>query len=274
MKIGISTGTFFQKVATENTFDIMRDLGIDTCEIFLASFCEYTESFCDLIKERSHGINIYSLHTQSMQFEPDLFNSYLRVRQDAEKLFRQIARNAHTLGAKHYTMHGPARLKRLPYGINYESFAARLDELDAILKEESNGICSLTFENVHYCFFNTPDFFTNIKNSCRIGTCLDIKQAAQSKIDVYEYLHAMSGRIKNIHLCDYKLDGTPAMPGHGIFDFTSFFTQLIEASYDGPLIMELYQQNYDNFNEIKIGYEYLNSCLEKAKRRFLQNAKF
>ncbi|MDR2267512.1 MAG: sugar phosphate isomerase/epimerase [Christensenellaceae bacterium] len=273
MKIGISTGAFFLKLHTEDTFDVIKSIGAETCEIFLATFSEYTREFGEILKTASAGLDVYSIHAQTMQFEPDLFSASSRLRHDAEQIFTNIAKIAARLGARYYTMHGPARLKRIPYNINYDAISSRLAELDSILGSITDGKCAITYENVHYCFFNTPSFFTTLRDKSKIYACLDIKQAMQSKIDTYDYLDAMRGRLRNVHLCDYTAEGTPAMPGKGIFDFTSFFVKLMAYGYDGPLMLEPYQNNYNTYDELALGLTYLKDCLKQAERRFALDGK-
>lgn len=267
MQIGISTGTFYPREYTENLFPIIEGLGIETCEIFLATFTEYMPDFIKLLKERiaETHVQVYSLHTLTMQYEPELFSIGERTRKDAEYWFRLVGKAAKELNAQYYIMHGPARLKRLPYVMNYPYLASRLSELDAMLAEESGNGCRVAYENVHWAFFNSPEFFSELKKLSGVYACLDIKQAMQSKISVYDYIDAIGGaRLKNVHLCDYDQNGNLTLPGKGIFDFTALFRCLKEIGYAGPLMMELYQKNYDTYDDLKRGYEYLNNCLQKA----------
>ncbi|MDR0752012.1 MAG: sugar phosphate isomerase/epimerase [Christensenellaceae bacterium] len=271
MKVGISTGAFFLKVPTEDTFKIINDIGAQTCEVFLATFCEYTPKFAELLAKASDGIDVYSIHTQTMQFEPDLFSAYKRNQEDAEEIFKSVANTANILGAKCYTMHGPARLKRIEYVLNYEQISKRLDELQTILSAKTHGNCQITYENVHYCYYNSPFFFTNLRKNSKILACLDVKQAMQSKISAFDYLDACKDRLANVHLCDYTSEGLPVLPGKGIFNFVDFFVKLMKNNYSGPLIMEPYHNNYNNYSELTAGLNYLKKCLSEAERRFYLN---
>ncbi|MDR0696116.1 MAG: sugar phosphate isomerase/epimerase [Christensenellaceae bacterium] len=271
MQIGISTGAFFLKIPTEETFDIIRSIGAEVCEVFLATFSEYTPEFAEILKKSLNGLEVYSIHTQSMQFEPDLFSAYRRNQIDAEEIFKNVANTAKILGAKCYTMHGPARLKRIEYVLDYNKISTRLSEIQHILSDITNKNCYITYENVHYCYFNSPIFFTNLCKKSKILACLDIKQAMQSKIDVIDYLNACHAQLANVHLCDYTASGSPALPGNGVFDFTKFFVKLLEYGYNGPLIMEPYHDNYTNYGELAASLKYLKQCLNEAERRFNLN---
>ena len=127
-----------------------------------------------------------------------------------------------------------------------------------------NG-CKLAYENVHLTLFNFPEFYNNIKKYTNVNTCLDIKQAMQSKYSVYDYIDAMGDNLVNVHLCDYDENGNLYVPGKGNFDFVKLFKYLKDKGYNGPLLMELYAGNYMKYDEIIQGYEYLKNCLEKAK---------
>ncbi|MDD3947791.1 MAG: sugar phosphate isomerase/epimerase [Clostridia bacterium] len=269
MEIGISTASFFGRQLTEDTFDIIKELGFATCEVFLTTFSEYRESFAKLVNERKNGLNIYSIHTLNQQFEPELYNMMPRTREDCESIFKQAARAAGILGAKYYTFHGPARLRGRNYVFDYQRLGTRTEELCALLKSES-GCCELSYENVSWAFFYQPEFFAKLREiSPSIKACLDIKQAMQSGLHALDFLECMKGRLVNVHLCDYDELGQLSVPGKGIFDFTELFVRLADIGYDGPLMMELYSKNYNNYEDIREGREYLLECLEKARQKLL-----
>ena len=168
MKTGISTASFFSKELTENTFDIIRKLKIDTCEVFLTTFREYREEFVRLLNERREGIEIYSVHSLNVQFEPELFNTVQRTREDSEYFFKQIAAAANILGARYYTFHGLTRLKKTPYTLDYSRIGKRVDELDEMLSSLGNG-CRLAYENVHWTCFNSPEFILQLKKYSNVA---------------------------------------------------------------------------------------------------------
>lgn len=263
MKIGISTASFFTKEATENTFEIINDIGFDLCEVFLTTFSEYKKTFIEELAIRKKELQVFSVHSLNVQFEPELFITVKRTKEDSEYFFKQVATGAGILGAKYYTFHGLAILKKLPYTLDLQRIGKRMDELDEMLAEYGNG-CHLAYENVHWTCFNSPEFFTQFRKYSNVKTCLDIKQAMQSKYDIYDYIDSMEGRLANVHLCDFDDDGKLFMPGKGRFDFTKLFRYLIDKGYNGPVIMEIYANNYNNYDEIKQGYEYLKECMEKA----------
>lgn len=265
MEIGISTASFFSKERTEEAVQQINKLKIPVCEIFLSTFYEYNESFIDELLKRKDRLQVYSVHTLNQQFEPELFNPMPRTRLDCEDIFRKVARGAGRLGAKYYTFHGPAKFKKIKYVLNYEKIGNRVQELCDIVNKESNGVTALTYENVHWTYYNEPDFITDISPYTNVQTCLDIKQAKQSGIDVYEYLEKMGDRLANVHLCDYNEEGKLALPGNGTFDFTRLFYTLLKMGYKGDAMIEVYPENYTTYDQLEGCYDYLNECLYKAK---------
>lgn len=266
MEVGISTASFFTKAVTEDSLNILNSMGVETIEIFLTTFREYRKEFIDLLLERKGNLKVHSVHSLNQQFEPELFNQAERTREDCEFFFRQCAEACARLGARSYTFHGPARLKRIPYILNYDWIAERLKHLDSILAEYG-GSCRVAYENVHWTYFNSPEFIDRLLEKYpEAEVCLDIKQAMQSKVPLDQYIKSMANRLVTVHLCDYHSDGTLAIPGQGEFDFTNFFRKLIEVGYDGPLLMELYAKNYDTFDDVKRSFEYLKNCLTVAQR--------
>ena len=60
MKLGVSTACFYGKEHVEDTFEILKNMGVDTTEVFLNTFSEYEKPFVEeLVKRKelrqSHG---------------------------------------------------------------------------------------------------------------------------------------------------------------------------------------------------------------------------
>lgn len=267
MEIGISTASLFGRYFTEETFEPIRAIGANVVEVFFATHSEYTDDFAKVVNEKKGDMKVHSIHALTTQFEPDIFNLNPRTRNDAESIVRNVLSAGNIIGAKCYTFHGAALLKRTKYNYNYEFIAKRVNNLIEICKEYGIELC---YENVHWAHFSRPEFFLNLKERCpRLKSCLDIKQAKQSDIDYVEFLNVMGDRLRTVHLCDYLDDGELAIPGRGVFDFTTLFKRLRDNGFDGACLIEVYTKNYKELSELKNSYEYVLECADKANCNIL-----
>lgn len=265
MEIGISTATYFGKILTENTFEQIKACGVDVCEVFMTTFSEYTPEFGDILKKNvaDNGLKVYSVHSANLNYEPGLNNPVQRAVDDAEFFYREVLATGRKLGAKSYTYHGSTRLKRRTYNFDFQKLGAVIEHLQDIAQEY--GI-DLSYETVHWAYFNSPDFFNSLKEYApRVKCTLDIKQIMQSGLSYDEFMPCVKGRLNNVHLTDYDENGVIMRPGTGIVDYYRLFSMLRDIGYDGPLMVELYANNYNNFDELKDSVEYLKNILQKVR---------
>ena len=269
MKIGVSTATYFSRMYTEEALLPIAKLGAETCEVFFASRCEYTKDFADTLNRqlemarRYAPLKVHSVHALTNQFEPELFSVNDRAYNDALDTFESVLKVGEQIGAKHYTFHGATMLKKTRYNFDYERISSRVNTLIDMAGKHGIDFC---YENVHWTYFSTPQYFARLKELCpRLSCTLDIKQAMQSGIDYTEYLDVMKDRLSTVHLCDYTKDGKLAIPGRGDFDFVTFFKRLADCGYDGVCLMELYAKDYKDDEDLKDAYDYLLDCLSKAE---------
>ena len=262
MEIGISTASYFPRLVTEDAMDALAMAGAKVCEVFFASHCEYDTRFAALVKERADrgGVRVNSVHALTNQFEPELFGRGLRSHADAVETFKKVCDAGKVLGAKYYVFHGATRLKpAVKYVFDFDFLAERVRGLCEIAEER--GI-ELTYENVHWCWFSEPEYFTEIGKRCPdVCATLDVKQAIQSGGDVYSFLAAMRSRLATVHLCDCVGVET-ALPGRGGFDFAGFIGALKREGVDAPLILEAYSKDYADVKELITAYEYIKGLAE------------
>ena len=90
MTTGISTASLFGRYNTEDTFSILRDMGVKVAEVCLSTFSEYEPAFAQRLTALKGDLQIHSVHALTTQFEPQLFNVSARVRADAEAIFRKV----------------------------------------------------------------------------------------------------------------------------------------------------------------------------------------
>lgn len=264
MKLGISTACFFGRERVETTFDVLRSMNVDMAELFLNTFTEYEKPFVEALKERKGDITVHSLHAHGTNFEPELFTTYTRGRDDAEHLFRMVCYAGFVMGAKAYTFHGPFTKAHRTLNIDYQRFGERVEELCEIA--ESYGM-QLAYENVNWAYFNNPDFFRNLKQYCpKLKATLDIKQAFYSEIDPYKFLDVMGDRLVTVHVCDVDAKMNPVMPLRGgKFNWERFFRTLADTNPDVNIVLEVYRDSYTDYDDLKSCYDELSAMIKKVQ---------
>lgn len=260
MKAGISTATLFLKEYVEEALARFAEWKIACTEVFLTSYSEYEPSFAQTLLPYLGKTPVHSVHVLSTQFEPQLYNAHPRVSGDSLAWLNQAMQSAQILGATHYTFHGIARIKRT-FQENFERVGKRTQ---AIFDECQKYGVTLCQENVEWAFYNRPGVFTELKKYCPgLKGVLDIKQARITGYSYEEYLREMGENIAHVHVSDIDEQGKMCLPGRGTFDFQTFIKQLRDVGFDGPLLIENYQSDYEDFLQLRDSYEYLADLCEK-----------
>ena len=262
MITGMSTACFFPKLYIEQAAQKIGEMNIENIEVFFSTFSEYKADFVKELKKKVQGSNtqVYSVHALSLQFEPQLFSSHKRSRQDSLDIYEQVLEAGAQLGAKVYVMHGPAHVKRaLPLNLNYEYIASRVSPLAQMAK--SYGI-KLSWENVHWCWYAKPDFSSKLEpylQTDNLYYTLDIKQAAQAGFSPAAFVKQMGKRLVNVHVCDFvKSEETgiaPVLPFRGESDFDALRLALKQICYDDAIMLEVYSNNYSDYAELKRSFD-------------------
>ena len=263
MKVGISTASLFGRYYTEDALEKLNELGVDVAEVFLESYSEYTKKFGKILKKKKGNVDIHSIHTLTTQFEPQLYSLNDRAREESFKLLDGTLQAGQTIGAKYYTFHGVARIKRVPIHINFERVGELTNKIiDACKKHDM----LLSYENVHWAYYNYIGFFSTLKKYCPdLKGTFDVKQARQSGVDYREFINEMGSDIVTAHLSDINSDGKMCLPGRGETDFDEMFSRLRDVQFDGSLILEVYKTDFESMDELLESYEFVK---DKAKRIF------
>ena len=219
-------------------YDVLKNMGVDTTEVFLNTFSEYEKPFVEELVRRKEQMKVHSVHAHGTCFEPELFSSYSRIRDDAESIFKKVCISAFMLGAKYVTFHGPFAKRGRAVNVNMSDFTKRLNELCDVA--ESCGV-SIAYENVNWAYCDTPEFFKAIKEQCpRLKGTLDVKQAIYSGVDVYKFLDVMEDRLVTVHVSDFDyVNERHWLPGEGKIDWVSMIDALDEVGYEGTFLYEL-----------------------------------
>ena len=262
--MGISTASLFTRYYTEDALPIVKDLGSETAEVFMATFREYTPEFGDLFVAAKGDLPIHSIHSLNQHFEPDLFNVSPRTREDCERILRSFLDNGRKMGAKYYTFHGRPRLKPGAYPIDWKGMGKRLEEINSICSEYGVTLC---YENVNWTLYNYAGFFRSIKPYApTLKATLDIKQARLSGVDVYDFVEDMGDCLVTLHLSDHRSDGSMCPPGKGIFDFDKLFRTLKVRGFAGAALIELYPSDFDTLDQLKESLDYLKQIRDDIYR--------
>lgn len=270
MIFGMSTACFFPGVFSEDSIDVMGKMHIENIEIFFNCMSEYEKPFIKELKKRAegNGINVYSIHAFSIQFEPQLFTLHERARREAEDIYKRVVEAAAELGAGVYVFHGPPNLKRArKLVLNYEHIAETAGRLADTAKAQ--GV-KLAWENVHWCWYSDPEFASSVlamPGTENLYFTLDIKQAAQAGFAPDQYLKPTAGRLANVHICDCVFSeqqgAAPVLPFKGGIDFEALKNALRETGYDEGMILEVYAHNYSDYGELKENFNNVKAFFSK-----------
>lgn len=260
MSIGMSTSNYYGRFTTEESLERLCQMGVRNFELFLQSQSEYTPSFMELVCRirDEYGASFRSVHSLGTQFEPQLFATSERQRNDALTVYRQVIACAAKAGAKCYVMHGPARMKRKHYTYDYAKLGQHASLLCRIAADE--GVC-LTWENVHWAFYSRPEFAVRMLEYCpELCFTMDIKQAMQGDRNIFDFISVLpSDKILNVHVCDYDMHGRLCLPGEGIFDFARLFSELKRINYSGTVIEEVYAGQSSDDAALMKSFDFLRS---------------
>ena len=149
----MSSAGFYGRMETEDAAAYLTGFGIDTCEVFLQTFSEYTAEFGRLTRQRMGGLDCASVHPKGTQFESDLFSRSPRQTEDAFRWLEGVCAAGEALGARYYVMHGfsGVRTRRTPDQVN--EVQARI--LRAGETARAHGM-HILWENVSWCTLRTP----------------------------------------------------------------------------------------------------------------------
>ena len=264
MKTGVSTASLFDRKNNEDALPYLDEIGVKTAEVFLTSFSEYKEDFASLLAKRKGQVCVHSLHDLNTQFEPQLFSANPRVKADAYFWLEKVMEAGRRLGAKFYTFHGTARIKRAARSGENDDFNALCKSFEEIYDFCAPFGLKLCLENVEWATYNRIGVFDKIRAAVpNLGGVLDIKQARISRYDYRDYLTEMSQSLTHVHVSDVSETGKIRLPGKGEFDFSELVCRLKDVGFDGPLIIEVYKDDYEREEEIRQSVDFLDEILYK-----------
>lgn len=249
MDIGLSSACFYPSLKLEDSIGFMKNLGFSSGEIFINTFSELENDFLSIIKEEKekYKFNVHSVHFFSTMFEPFLFDSYKRRRDDSIKSFKKVCKAGEFLGASCYSFHG----------MRYMDFK----EIDkALVLDVYNELCyiagecgiKLAQENVSWCMSSELKFLNFLKENLKykLNYTFDIKQAYKANENPLNYLDFMGCDLVNFHVNDRTTKESCLLPGRGEVDYKEIFNKLKQINYDKNVIIEVYNENFIETKEL------------------------
>lgn len=264
MYAGVSTASLFTRKNNEEALPLLEKLGIEIAEVFLTSFSEYGYPFADILKEAKGGVTVNSVHALNTEFEPQLFSNHPRVKADAYFWLDKVLDSANALGAPYYTFHGTSRVKRASRSGKNDHFPSIINGFEELLDCcEKRGV-QLCLENVEWSTYNRIGVFSTIAEELpKLRGVLDVKQARISGFPYEAYLEEMGERLAYAHISDVREDGKMCLPGQGAFDFDTLIRRLKDVGFNGAILIEAYNRDYEDFTELKTACDYVNELLYK-----------
>ena len=254
MKIGVSTASYYP-LETELALEEIAKSGFGATEIFFNATSELKDSFVDILSstKKQYSLDITSVHpTMSLAESFMFFSAYERRFYEGLDSYSRYSEIAAELGAKYIIMHGGK-----PNGIlSDEEYCERYMQIkEATLK---NGVTVLQ-ENVAHHRAGCIEFMHSMRDILGDDAefCIDIKQAIRCGYDPMELVREFRNNTRHYHISDHSTASDCLLPGNGSFDFSSFFDFLKKTDYNGACIIEVYNNAYKDYSDIKNSYKKL-----------------
>ncbi len=243
-------------------FELLRNMRVDTTEVCLNTFSEYEKQYVDTLATYRGAMNVAAVSPLSTQFEPQLFSPNMKVRNDAETLFKKVCYACFALGAKYYTFRGPIDLGNLK-NIDYIRFAQRINRLADIAG--AYGV-TLSMKNMRWSLAATPEFYRKIMELCpNLAVTLDLYNAEAAGYELREFIEVCPPqRISLIEVADV-IKGEWCLPGKGKYNFDRLFGDLDKHKIVAPVLIAARSDCYADFLQVRDSFEYLTSLYNDSK---------
>lgn len=237
-RIGVSTAAYYGCLETEDAAARLAALGLPCCEVFLETFSEYTPAFGAMVRQRLGDTRAVSVHCQTMQFEIGFFGQSPRQREDAFALLDGFLGAGAALGAGIYVYHGLPHLRG-----GAPDLARWRPVIERVMARAAEFGLALCWEVVSWCYLTSPERVRAFREVWPgLGFVMDIKQVFELGHSPLDYVKAMGGALRHVHILDVDADGRLVLPGEGMHDFRELATALRDMGYQGDIILEPYAQ--------------------------------
>lgn len=260
IKVGVSTASLYP-LHVEDAFAELARLGVKHAEVFANSTCEAGEPYIGQICgiRDANEMSVTSFHPFSSPMESVfLFSTYDRRVEEMVEMYRDFFGSMGRLGAKVFVLHGAILSSKCTVSHYLEQFRM----LSAVGREYGITVAQ---ENVSYCMSGRLEFLKMMKRELGNDAkfVLDLKQARRSGENPLEYVDTLGESIVHCHLSDGDESRDCLPVGKGKFDFSALARRLFAHGYDGAFIVELYRENYGEFDELKASVDILCEIVDK-----------
>lgn len=260
MKIGVSTASLYP-LHIEDAFLKLAEMGVPAAEVFANSTSEagepYISQICGI--RDKYNMSVTSFHPFSSPMESVfLFSAYDRRVEEMITLYRGFFRSMNKLGAKIFVLHGAISSSKC----TMEHYIKQFRMLSEVGSEYGITVAQ---ENVNYCMSGKLEFLKILKRELpnHAKFVLDLKQVRRSGENPFDYIDALGTSIVHCHVSDGNSSYDCLPVGKGDFDFPFFIRKMSDFGFDGAFIVELYRENYKEFEELKISSDLLSEIAEK-----------
>ncbi len=247
MNIGASTACLYP-LETEKALYELASRGVKNVEIFINSVDELEgDIFRDMlsIKEK-YGVQVRSFHPFSSPMETlFMFSDYQRRTDYLFDIYKRYFERLCELGADVFVLHGAILSSKVPD----DRYLERYHRLFRLGREYGVKVAQ---ENICYCKSCSLPFLKNMSQQLgdECAFVIDVKQARRSNTDVFDVLDTLGEKVVHLHLSDSNKDSDCVPIGKGNFDFIRLFRTLDRLNYDRSLIVELYRENYNSYDDL------------------------
>ena len=262
MDIGVSTACLYP-LETEKALYELAERGIRNVELFINSVDELDGSILADIRRiiSDYSLSVKSMHPFSSPMETVfLFGDYPRRTEYLIDIYKRYFEVMAEFGAKVFVLHGAILSSKVPD----ERYMERYLRLYRIGKEFGVTVAQ---ENICYCKSSSVKFIEDmiVQLGDEARFVLDLKQARRSNIDPFRLLDIIGDKVVHLHVSDGN-SGCDCMPiGKGDFNFNHLFKVLSSINYNNAMIVELYRENYNGYDELAVCAANMQKLYDKYK---------
>ena len=271
--VGISTSCFYP-METEKALKTALDAGISHFEVHFSTFSELSDSYLKEMRKmlRSYGAKVHSVHPFYSMLESAMFFSDYSERRFADglEIYKQYFHAAARLGADYLVFHGGSNIGKSRVMVSQDEYIGRYNMICECGKKF--GV-SLLHENVYTHTAQTPEFCRRLIEYLgdKALFTFDNKQSYRAGFDSVEFVRALSGHIRNVHISDRDREHDCLLPGRGTEDFAAMRAAMSGDDDKTCWNIEVYNDAFDDVEEIGLSLRYLEMKLAEAEKSKLTN---